>query len=51
MREIMPIQAGQCCNQIDADLWEVISDEHGIDPAGTYHRDSDLQLNHIHALQ
>merc|ERR1711941_86109 len=25
-------------------FWEVISDEHGIDPTGTYHGDSDLQL-------
>merc|ERR1712216_225760 len=26
---------------------EVISDEHGIDPTGTYHGDSDLQLERI----
>ncbi len=26
---------------------EVISDEHGIDPTGTYHGDSDLQLDRI----
>jgi hypothetical protein len=25
----------------------VISDEHGIDPTGTYHGDSDLQLDRI----
>jgi len=25
----------------------VISDEHGIDPTGTYHGDSDLQLERI----
>ncbi|EHB16412.1 Tubulin beta chain [Heterocephalus glaber] len=30
-----------------APFWEVISDEHGIDPTGTYHGDSDLQLERI----
>ena len=33
--------------QIGAKFWEVISDEHGIDPTGTYHGDSDLQLERI----
>ncbi|KAK1804131.1 hypothetical protein P4O66_020170 [Electrophorus voltai] len=28
-------------------FWEVISDEHGIDPTGSYHGDSDLQLDRI----
>ena len=28
-------------------FWEVICDEHGIDPTGTYHGDSDLQLERI----
>ena len=28
-------------------FWEVISDEHGIDPTGTYVGDSDLQLERI----
>lgn len=28
-------------------FWEVISDEHGIDPDGIYHGDSDLQLERI----
>lgn len=27
--------------------WDVIGDEHGIDPTGTYHGDSDLQLDRI----
>ena len=44
MREIVLLQAG---NQIEAKVWEVISDEHGIDPIGTYHGDSDLQLERI----
>lgn len=40
-----------CCHVIPSILflqfWEVISDEHGIDPTGTYHGDSDLQLDRI----
>merc|ERR1712170_160906 len=47
MREIVHIQAGQCGNQIGAKFWEVVSDEHGVDPTGTYHGDSDLQLERI----
>uniref|UniRef100_A0A7N8WW30 Tubulin/FtsZ GTPase domain-containing protein n=1 Tax=Mastacembelus armatus TaxID=205130 RepID=A0A7N8WW30_9TELE len=47
MREIVHMQAGQCGNQIGAKFWEVISDEHDIDPSGTYHGDSDLQLERI----
>ena len=47
MRELLHIQGGQCGNQIGAKFWEVIADEHGIDPTGTYHGDSDLQLEHI----
>src|SRR6202044_1325232 len=31
----------------DLQFWEVISDEHGIDPTGAYHGDSDLQLERI----
>ncbi|CAE7239165.1 BTU1 [Symbiodinium sp. CCMP2592] len=38
---------GWCGNQIGAKFWEVIADEHGIDPTGTYHGDSDLQLERI----
>lgn len=36
-----------CCTQIGSKFWEVISDEHGIDPMGAYHGDSDLQLERI----
>eukprot|EP00752_Nemacystus_decipiens_P005125 g4650.t1 len=32
---------------IGSKFWEVISDEHGIDPTGAYHGDSDLQLERI----
>merc|ERR1711997_193953 len=41
------MQAGQCGNQIGAKFWEIISDEHGIDPTGSYAGDSDLQLERI----
>uniref|UniRef100_A0A2I3S571 Tubulin beta chain n=1 Tax=Pan troglodytes TaxID=9598 RepID=A0A2I3S571_PANTR len=47
MREIVHIQAASARNQIGAKFWEVISDEHGIDPTGSYHGDSDLQLERI----
>ncbi|XP_062239238.1 tubulin beta chain isoform X7 [Platichthys flesus] len=47
MREILHLQAGQCGNQIGAKFWEVISDEHGIDPSGTYHGDNERQLERI----
>uniref|UniRef100_A0AAZ1X2J4 Tubulin beta chain n=1 Tax=Oreochromis aureus TaxID=47969 RepID=A0AAZ1X2J4_OREAU len=47
MREIVHMQAGQCGNQIGAKFWEVISDEHGIDPTGSYQGDSELQLERI----
>ncbi|KAJ1568161.1 Tubulin beta-4B chain [Cladochytrium tenue] len=47
MREIVHVQVGQCGNQIGTKFWEVISDEHGIDATGTYHGDSDIQLERI----
>lgn len=28
-------------------FWEIISEEHGIDPTGIYHGDSDLQLERV----
>ncbi|KAI8916727.1 tubulin beta-2A chain [Powellomyces hirtus] len=46
-REIVSVHAGQCGNQIGAKFWEVVSDEHGIDPTGHYQGDSDLQLERI----
>eukprot|EP01071_Lankesteria_metandrocarpae_P001404 Lankesteria_metandrocarpae@DN1523_c0_g1_i1.p1 len=36
MREILHVQAGQCGNQIGAKFWEIISDEHCVDPTGRY---------------
>lgn len=47
MREIVHLQTGQCGNQIGAKFWEVISDEHGIDPTGVYQGNSELQLERI----
>jgi len=47
MREIVHIQAGQCGNQIGSKFWEVVCDEHAIDPVGTYKGSSDLQLERI----
>jgi len=47
MREILHMQAGQCGNQIGAKFWEVVCEEHGVDPTGTYKGDSDLQLEKI----
>lgn len=32
---------------VPSQFWEVISDEHGIDPTGSYQGDSDLQLERI----
>lgn len=34
-------------DSISFQFWEVISDEHGIDPTGAYNGDSDLQLERI----
>lgn len=47
MREIVHLQTGQCGNQIGAKFWEVISDEHGIDPSGAYVGTSENQLERI----
>eukprot|EP00899_Mesostigma_viride_P015207 jgi/Mesvir1/23688/Mv18642-RA.1 len=47
VREILHIQGGQCGNQIGAKFWEVVCDEHGIDPTGTYHGESDIQIERI----
>ncbi|KAL0267597.1 UNVERIFIED_CONTAM: hypothetical protein PYX00_009825 [Menopon gallinae] len=50
MREIVHLQAGQCGNQIGSKFWEVISEEHGINPKGFYFGDSHLQLERINAI-
>lgn len=58
MREIVHIQAGQCGNQMGAKFWEVISNEHGINPQGLYHGDNpkeqlsrvDVYFNHLDSI-
>ena len=42
MKEIINIQVGLCGNRLGTKFWEAISDEHGIDPAGSFHGISDL---------
>eukprot|EP00043_Microstomoeca_roanoka_P008083 m.77974 g.77974 ORF g.77974 m.77974 type:complete len:453 (+) comp14093_c0_seq1:45-1403(+) len=47
MREIVHLQVGQCGNQVGCKFWEVISDEHGIDPTGRAVDAADVQLERI----
>jgi len=47
MREIVHLQVGQCGNQIGSKFWQVISEEHGIDAAGVYKGEDELQLERI----
>ena len=47
VREFVHIQGGRCGDHIDAKFWEVISDEHGVDPVSTYDVDSNLQFERI----
>ena len=47
MREIVHIRAASAATRSAPSSGEVISDEHGADPTGTYHGDSDLQLERI----
>lgn len=47
VREIVHLQCGQCGNQIGNKFWEIISDEHGINPEGDYIGNSDNQLDRI----
>jgi len=46
-RKIVHLQAGQCGNQIGAKFWEVMCEEHGIDPTGAYCGDNDIQLERL----
>jgi tubulin beta len=34
MSSIVHLQVGQCGNQIGTKFWEIVSDEHGVDPSG-----------------
>uniref|UniRef100_A0A915CYA4 Tubulin beta chain n=1 Tax=Ditylenchus dipsaci TaxID=166011 RepID=A0A915CYA4_9BILA len=47
MREIVHIQTGQCGNQIGSKFWEVISDEHGVDPT-VYFYLCDFEMNSVY---
>jgi len=47
MREIVHLQVGQCGNQVGTKFWEMISDEHGIDPSGEFRGESDLQSERL----
>jgi len=47
MREIVHLQTGQCGNQIGYKFWEIVAEEHAIQPDGTYAGNSDLELNKI----
>ena len=47
MRELVHIWGGQCGNQVEVKFWEDISNEHDIDSSGTYHDDSEFQLERI----
>ncbi|KPJ17359.1 Tubulin beta-1 chain [Papilio machaon] len=47
MSEIVHVQAGQCGNQIGSKFWEIISDEHGIDPTGACIGDNPLQKERL----
>ncbi|CAH1375401.1 tubulin beta-4B chain-like [Tenebrio molitor] len=47
MREIVHIQIGQAGNNIGSKFWELISDEHGVDPTGRFNGNTDLQLERI----
>ncbi|CAG9538508.1 unnamed protein product [Cercopithifilaria johnstoni] len=47
MKEVIGIQVGRCGNKIGTKFWDVISEEHGIGPDGTYSGSSGLQLERI----
>lgn len=50
MKEIVVIQLGQCGNMVATEFWKKMADEHGLDPEGTYHSDSALQLEGINVF-
>ncbi|CAG5118364.1 unnamed protein product, partial [Candidula unifasciata] len=47
MREIVHLQIGACGNHIGSKFWELVSEEHGVDPTGTFRGASDLQIERI----
>ncbi|KAE8704207.1 Tubulin beta-1 chain [Hibiscus syriacus] len=50
MREILHVQGGQCGNQIGSKFWEVICDEHGIDPIGRFNADGESSANQLERI-
>ena len=47
VREIVHLQVGQCGNQVGAKFWEVISDEHGVQPDGSFQPENEMQEERI----
>lgn len=47
MREVIFLHVGECGNNMGAKYWELIASEHGLNEAGDYKGDSDVQLNKI----
>jgi len=47
MREIINVCVGQCGNHMGSKFWEIVSDEHGIDPCGFYYGGQENQLERI----
>ena len=43
----MGIPVSEMEETVEVEFWEATSNQGGIDPAGTYHDDSDFQLEHI----
>ena len=43
MREIVHLQVGQCGNRIGSKFWELISEEHCVDPEGCLTEDLNVQ--------
>ena len=43
----MGIPVSEMEETVEIEFWEAISHQRGIDPAGTYHDDSDFQLEHV----
>lgn len=50
MGEIVNIQIGQGGNQTAIKFWELVAEEHGIDPTGTYRGNNSLQLEKINVF-
>ncbi|XLT07505.1 hypothetical protein HN51_053298 [Arachis hypogaea] len=47
MREILHVQGEQCGNKIGSKFWEVVCEEHGIDPTCRYVENTDLQQERV----